>query len=300
MTDYTSERPESPFELSNQVLRCGEVEIGSVRLVEHDDARLGYVRVGGHVVTLNTNRRSTCTGCGFCPNTIADANDPRVATTEQEIEIGLRAFLLESGLQDFGIFTEANVSTGCFGDESRAVAHVLMLRRLLSRHGFKGRVGLLSSVIRSLDAMRALTEAAPFALFLTVECLTRRPLLLKESKATMDTEEALCVLARAQEVGLDTGVMLVVGLDPLREVFTWLASAVPHLTEFPNLQVYQSHSALMDHFRVAGAGSVSFFLEARREFEKLLAPTNLRPHRWQNYRPLWYYTFSTHPLMETR
>ena len=79
-------------------------------------------------------------------------------------------------------------------------------------------------------------------------------------------------------------------------VLDWLERAVPYLTDFPNLQIFQSHNPFMNIFRAEGADSLEFFLKARREFEKLFLDTDLRPRHWQNYRPLWYYTFGREPL----
>lgn len=288
--------PASHFRLEDDVLFLNGDRIASVRLIEHDDARLGYLRAAGQVMTLNTNRRSTCTGCVFCPNTLADANDPRIAQAENEVAKWLRAFLIEQGWRDLAGLREINLSTGCFGEEARAIAHLADLRVLLSRHGFQGRLGILSSVIRTAEGMKALAAARPFVLFLTLECITRRTLLLKQSKAELRPDEAIRVLERARDAGLDTGVMIVVGLDGLPVVLEWLDRAAAYLTDFPNLQIFQSHNTFMDLFRVQGADSLEFFLQARREFERLLLPTTLRPRRWQNYRPLWHYAFAGEPL----
>jgi hypothetical protein len=289
-------RAASPYGLKENELLLSGRRIAAVRLLEHDDAHLGYVRVGGQVLTLNTNRRSTCTGCVFCPNTLADANDPRIVESEEEVEQWLKAFLLKQSWSDLSGVREINLSTGCFGEESRALEHLFALRSLLSKFHFEDRLGILSSVIRSAQAFRVLSTLRPFALFLTLECITRRSLLLKESKANLQPAEALQVLQRAREAGLDTGVMIVIGLDPLPEAIKWLGEAVPYLTDFPNLQIFQSHSPYMDVFRAQGAEKLEFFLKARRDLESILLPTSLRPRRWQNYRPLWHYRFGSESL----
>ncbi|MFP5274547.1 radical SAM protein [Coleofasciculus sp.] len=290
-------QPMSPYELIDNILFCFGKRIAFVRLVEHDDARLGYARVGEQVLTLNTNKRSTCTGCVFCPNTLADSNDPRLSQSEDEIRQWLSAFLLEHGWSNLSSIREINLSTGCFGEESKAISHLTELRVLLNEFSFRGRLGILSSVIQTDEGMKALAELSPFALFITLECVTRRDLLLKESKASLQPAEAVRVLMRAREADVDTGVMLVVGLDPLSEATNWLSEAVPYLTDFPNLQIFQSHSPYMNLFRTKGAEALEFFLTARHNFESILLPTSLRPQRWQNYRPLWYYKFGSEELL---
>ena len=286
----------SPFELANQGLYLEGRRIADARLVEHDDAQLGYARNSGRVVTMNTNARSACTGCVFCPNTMADANDPAIASSDAEIQQWISVFIRKYRWQDLSGVDEINLSTGCFGAEQRAVEHLLRLRVLLGQFGFRGRLGILSSVIRTDDGLRALRDAQPFALFLTLECLTRRALLLKESKADLTPSDAVEVLQRARTFGHHTGVMLVVGLDPLDALVEWLRDAAPYLTDFPNLQIYQSHGPYMDVFRTPGAHDLVFFVEARRRLESILEPTSLRPRAWQNYRPLWYYEFAGEAL----
>jgi hypothetical protein len=289
-------RSDSDFELVGDTLLLEGERIAYVRLWEHDDARLGYARSQGQVFTMNTNRRSTCTGCVFCPNTLADANDPRLARKEDEIEGWIKALLLDNGWPDLSHVREINLSTGCFGEEALALQHLRMLRALLDGFGFTGRLGILTSVIRTPKGMRALAEIGPFCLFLTLECITRRELLLKESKANLDPAAAIDVLRFAREAGIDTGVMIVIGLDSLPVVYDWLGKAAPYLTDFPNLQIFQSHTSYMDLFRVPGAGTLEFFLDARNEIERILLPTALRPRSWQNYRPLWHYRFGPEEL----
>jgi hypothetical protein len=288
-------RAASPFHLDGVTLSLLEAPIGTLRLIEHDDARLGYLPDNGRVLTINTNNRSTCTGCVFCPNTLADANDPQLSES-LEIREWIKAFFQEHNLTDISAVNQVNVSTGCFGEESKALDHLNQLNAHLRALGFSGRLGFLTSVIRTDDGLRSLRDLRPFCLFLTVECLGRRSLLLKDSKASLTPDAAIDLLARARGHGLDTGVMLVVGLDQISEVAAWLGSALPYLTDFPNLQLFQAHNPFMDLFRVEGAGELEFFVRARKEFEREILKTDLRPRRWQNYRPLWHYSFGTEGL----
>jgi len=284
-------RPDSPFDLvGDTIVAADGAEVARIRLVEHDDARLGYARDGGRVLTANTNRRSTCTGCVFCPNTLAGASDPRMST-DGALAAWLEGVLIEQGWSDFSHVRQVNLSTGCFGTEERALSHLESLRNVLTTASFTGRLGILTSVIRSREAMTRLADTGPFALFVTLECLTRRALLLKESKAELTTDEAHRVLERAREAGVDTGVMLVVGLDPIDAVGAWLDEAAPLLTDFPNLQIFQAHTPYMAMFRESGAERLGFFLQARTRFERSLRGSGLQPEPWANFRPLWYYQY---------
>lgn len=179
-------QPGSPFELiGDQIVRHDGSTVAHVEVIEHDDARLGYARDGGRALTANTNRRSTCTGCVFCPNTLTDASDPRMVSNDDAVAAWVDGVLFETGWPNFQHVRQVNLSTGCFGNEGRALSHLRSLRRALAGVGFTGRLGILSSVIRTEDAMKELAELRPFALFLTLECVTRRELLLKESKSDL-------------------------------------------------------------------------------------------------------------------
>lgn len=287
-------RSESPFDIVSGQLTLGGEVVGRVSGLEHDDARLGYFRDECRILTLNTNARSHCTGCVFCPNTGSDASDPRVDVTSDELLNWLAVLCERERITDLSSVEEVNLSTSCFGEEHAAIDHLSSLRRELGKLGFRGRLGILSSVVRTRAGLELAAErVGPFALFLTLECVTQRKLWLKDTKASLDAVSALSVLAEARAAGCSTGVTLVVGLDPLPDLCAWLKEALPHLTDFPNLQVFQTHSRYMRAASIMGDSPVEWFLEARAALEDCLLPYRggLRPEHWQNYRPFWYTKF---------
>lgn len=289
-TILATSRPDSPFDIAGDRLLLDGATVGKVTVVEHDDARLGYFRDQRRVLTLNTNARSRCTGCVFCPNTGNEASDPRVNTETDELMNWLSVLCEREGISDLSGVEQANLSTSCFGHESAAIEHLEYLRSTLSRLGFRGRLGILSSVIRTREGFDRLAERGTFALFLTLECVTRRALWLKESKSSLTPEFAADVLATARDAGCFTGVTLVVGLDPLEDLCGWLSKALPSLSDFPNLQIYQAHSSYMQAASLMGVNPVEWFLGAREALEACLRPhkARLKPQHWQNYRPFWY------------
>lgn len=289
-TILASDRQGSPFVFHGQALRYENTLIGTISGIEHDDARLGYFRRDTSVLTLNTNARSHCTGCVFCPNTGSDASDPRIDTRTDELQTWLRALIGRHNLDDLSSVRQVNLSTSCFGDEVAAIEHIEYLRRTFDEFGFNGRIGILSSVIRSTRGFDRLTaNVGAFALFLTMECVTQRSLWLKDSKSSLSAEQGLLVLQRARAAGCDTGVTLVVGLDPIDQLCEWLDKALGSLTDFPNLQVFQVHSRFMAVAGLMGEEPLSWFLRARIALETTLAVRqDLQPVHWQNYRPFWY------------
>jgi len=292
-------RSRSPFRLDGETVRAGcGAPVATVTRVEADDAVGGYFRDQGRALTLNPNARSRCTGCAFCPNTLEAAADPRL-THDPGLAGLLRALTSMHPAGELAGVREVTVSTGCFEREPLAVDHVVRLRRALTRSGVdvRARVGLLTSVVRARAAFEQLAEwAAPFVLRLTVECFTRRELLLKHSKATLAVEAMPGLLEQACAAGLGTSCNVIVGLDSLDDLVAGIHQLLPRMSEFPNLQVFQAHTPLMDALRAEGADQLGFYLEARQRLEALLAPTGLRPAGWENYRPLWYTAFAGSPL----
>ncbi|MBF6259873.1 radical SAM protein [Nocardia farcinica] len=287
----------SPFIMEDNELRLGTEVVGTVHRIDADEAVGGYFRNGGKAATLNPNARSRCTGCAFCPNTLEAAADPRLSEERQLSEL-LDAMREQHPRGDLSELREVTVSTGCFEHESAALSHLERLRRALSDHGIGARIGLLTSVLRSDASFRKLaTDVAPFVLRLTIECFTRRNLLLKASKADLTPPEIPDILRRAQGHGLDTSFTYICGLDHLTDLRLGLEPLAQDVTEFPNFQVYQAHNAIMAGLRAPGASEIEYFLQARVEIERIFEKTSLRPQAWEGYRPLWYFSFGGERLV---
>jgi hypothetical protein len=286
----------SPFSLRGQNLYLAGSLVGTVDRVSADEAVGGYFRNGGSAATLNPNARSRCVGCAFCPNTLESAADPRLREERALSEL-LMAMTEQHPRRSLAELTEVTVSTGCFEREQAAVDHLIGLRKALWQYGIAARIGFLTSVLESAAAFEELAErVAPFVLRLTVECFERRDLLLKASKASLTPSRMPAVLRRALTAGHATSFTYVVGLDGLTALRRGIEQLLPYTTEFPNFQVYQAHNAIMGGLRAPGADRLEFYLRARRDIEQILAPTGMRPRGWENYRPLWYFTFAGESL----
>ncbi|GAB2494051.1 hypothetical protein GCM10027063_36870 [Promicromonospora xylanilytica] len=287
----------SPFTLSGEDLFLDGAHVAGVDRIDADDAVGGYFRNGGAAATLNPNARSRCVGCAFCPNTLEAAADPRMAE-ETALAALFDALHEQHPRQDLSELREITVSTGCFEHEEPAVEHLVSLRRELGRRGVDASIGFLTSVITSDAGFRRLAqEVTPFILRLTIECLGRRSMMLKASKAMLTPDAMPGVLARAAAVGLDTSFTYIVGLDDHEVLRAGLEDLVPHVTRFPNFQVYQAHNAIMEGLRTPGADDVAYYLRARTIIEEAFASSDLRPQAWEGYRPLWYTTFAGERLV---
>ncbi|OLT36358.1 hypothetical protein BJF79_31280 [Actinomadura sp. CNU-125] len=287
-------RQDSPFELDERELRLNGERVGEIDGIEDDDAVLGYWRNGTSVLTLNSNARSQCTGCVFCPNTLEDASDPQIKALD--LPGYLAALADSSGMQNLSAVQTVTVCTGCFLHEHLALDHLAEVRAAMSANDCTGTLHFLSSVLTSEEGMDAAAGLGPFHLTLTAECFTERRQILKESKAKFTPAEMTTTLGRAQQRGITTDFTYIVGLDPIEDALKHLTEFVPVITTFPRFQTYQAHNAFMDIYRTPGAETIEWHLAMRRRLEELLAPTGLRPQWWQNYRSPWCFTFAGEEL----
>lgn len=287
-------RDDSPFEIDSEELRLHGQRVGRVAGIEDDDAVLGYWRNDGRVLTLNSNARSQCVGCTFCPNTLEGASDP--ALDRRQLSSSLQALAAQSGMADLSRMETLTVCTGCFLYEDLALEHLSHVRAAMNDHGSLGTLQFLSSVLTTQEGLRAAAELGPFHLTLTAECFTQRRDLLKDSKASLSPDQMVTALAHARGLRITTDFTYIVGLDPMETAIEALADFVPVTSTFPRLQIYQAHTPLMDVHRTPGSETLEWHLEMRHHLERLFLRTGLRPQWWENYRSPWCFSFAGEPL----
>lgn len=290
------DNPDSPFLLDEEGLKLDGEPVADLVGCENDDVVLTYLRAGGRSLTLNTHSRSTCTGCLFCPNVIEDAADATLNTQDQLTEL-LRWTQADCGWPDLSGVEVITVCTGCFRTPEAAIEHMVALRRAAAGFGFTGRLHLLSSVIRERRHLEQLArDAAPFHLTLTLECFTRRNLLLKDTKASLTLDRSCEILDDCADLGMLGDFTYVVGLDSFAATVAGLRQLAAHVTTFPRIQVFQAHNAYMRAARNPEAEPIDFYLRVRQEVESDFASRKVAPKSWENYRPLWYSLFAGQPV----
>lgn len=294
------DNPQSAFLLDAEGITLDGTPVARLQALENDDVVLYYLRGGGAGITLNTHSRSTCTGCLFCPNVIEDAAD---ATLDTERELGHVLSWIEADNEwtDLAHVESLTVCSGCFHRPEAAIDHMAALRRAASHHGFDGRLHLLSSVVRERQHLeRMADEAGPFQLTITLECFTRRDLLLKDTKASLTMDDACRILDDCADLGILGDFTYVVGLDGYEDARSGLLRLIDHATWFPRIQVYQAHNDYMRRARNPEAADIRYYLDIRAAIEGPLAQRGLVPRSWDNYRPLWYSAFGDQPVAGPR
>jgi hypothetical protein len=293
-------REDSPFECTPEAIILNGEVVATINRLEADDVVLSYFRKGGRVLNLNSNARSLCTGCVFCYTTLEDAHDARLRAFD-DLNAYMSLLCKQLDWPDISALDTVALSTGCFHHEHAALEHLKTLRGVLDQHGGTPEIQILSSVFRSAEGLDIAAEhIAPFHLTVTVECFSRRELLLKRSKADLSIDDMVNVLAMARDRGFTVDFTYIVGLDAPDVALHNLAMLAERCSSFPMLQIYQVHNGYMHRFAAPGATMIEFYLKMRCELEQILGPTGMRPKLWQNYRPLWYFTFAGEPLAGAR
>ncbi|MGL5865595.1 MAG: hypothetical protein ACRCYX_06930 [Dermatophilaceae bacterium] len=284
-------RIESPFVLDEEEITLHGEQVATIEELEDDDAVLGYFRNGQRVLTLNSNARSQCIGCAFCPNTMEAASDPRLAALD-DLDAYLTALESDFGLDDLSGVDTVTICTGCFHYEDLALDHLRQVRTSMAAHHCVGNIHFLSSVLTSEKGLNAAAEIGPFHLTTTIECFSRRGEILKQSKAKLTPADVVPLLRRADERGILADYTYIVGLDDESLAEEYLSQYAPLTTTFPRFQIFQPHSAFMDIYVVQAARHLEYYLSMRKMIERLFVDTPLRPRSWENYRPLWYFSFA--------
>ena len=68
------------------------------------------------------------------------------------------------------------------------------------------------------------------------------------------------------------------------------------LTSFPIINIYQIQTLSQAKILDEKARILDYYIKSRLELEKIFKETEMRPKRWENYRPLWYKYFETEQM----
>lgn len=290
----------SPFEVTEHHILLNGSRVADVIDFENDDVVLTYLRNDGKSLTFNTNSRSKCIGCVFCPNVIEDSADETLRDIESFKSL-MQWLCADNSWMDLSHVEVITVSSGCFYEAQGAIRHLSSLKMAASEMGFRGRIHILSSVIREAKDLELAVEAlGDFHLTLTLECFSRRDLLLKNTKASLTLDKAGEVLASCRDLGIMGDFTYLVGLDDLVTMERGLECLAKSTSTFPRIQVYQAHNDYMRMYRHADATQIDYFLKSRNIAENVFRRLPVRPVSWENYRPLWYTTFDNEAVLGSR
>ena len=95
----------------------------------------------------------------------------------------------------------------------------------------------------------------------------------------------------AKSLGIETTFAYIAGVDDLSAISENFAYFFNVCTRFPVVNIFQIQTDLQAQALFDGAKNLEYYLQTRRAIESAFFNSNMRPRRWENYRPLWYREF---------
>jgi hypothetical protein len=293
-------RKDSLYRVKHGELFLGDAVLGRTFGLTEDFCDQNYPRRNGTVLNLNPNCRTSCHGCQFCYTGYQTPRDRKKILTRDDLRDFLNSYIAASGFTDLSHLIQIAVVTGCFEAERNVVNFVHLLREVSGDLGFKGEIFYVGSQVSTLAALRALAEAAPFALCLSLECFTNREKLLRDKKRNLRLEAVTQIMDTAAALSIRVNFSYVLGLDPLDVLDRYFRIFHNHVSSFPIINLLQLHSHHPELLRAEEAREFSYYMKARKIIENIFKPTLFRPRAWENYRSPWYLEFADETLDDIR
>ena len=281
----------TPFLLQGVNIKLGDETVAIVKNLENDIAELSYFRKNGNVLVLNLNRRTKCLNCEFCGARFQTERFSVRLTDKKSIELYF-SFLEEMYGKLFKKLEEIAINTGLFLSEERVLKHLEDVSETAKTFGFKGEIKYIGSEISEKGIERIAKKTEKFSYYLTLETFENR-ILMNNTKSLMDVKKAKKILKLCKENGIPATILYVLGLEPLKIFKHGIREISPFLTRFPVINIFQVYDISQNKIRHPEATEIEYFLSARKFVEKLFEERELRPRLWENYRGLWYTSFSS-------
>jgi len=289
----------SPFRISDGVLRLHDTVIGDALEPTEDICDSHYMRRKGTSLNINPNSRTSCRGCHFCYTNYQVPFDRKRIWDEADLREFFEQWMRTYGLTNLSHLIQVSIVTGCYatGDDVGTFLH--RLRSVAEEYQFTGRIFYLGSQLRTAEAMKRLTDIAPFGICFSLETFERRQ-LLREDKRALSLPTACEVMQCALDCGYEVNFSYIVGMEPLMAVERHFRHLRAYVNKFPTINVLQLHKFHPQELMCPDARELVYFIRARKLIESLFVGTDMRPLVWEDYRSLWYLRFADEPLAGIR
>lgn len=282
----------SPFTIKNDILFMDDVEIGNVSNAERDTCSETYFRKNKTAMTLNSNSRSTCTGCRFCGTYRLSSEEKENFSAEGEVVSFISDLLKENNLSDLKNMESITVCTGCFKTEEDLINHFVLLKKAFDRFYFDGSIRYIGSQIQNMDSLyRIRDEIGKFGLLVTTEKFIGREAIMRREKARLTLNLTKEFLRKADELGFEATFLYILGLEDLNVFEKYMEYMKDSVNKFPIVQIYQNYVSSHEDYRCSDAQKLDYYLRAREILERIFNEEHFTPESWENYRSLYYTQF---------
>lgn len=287
---------DTPFYISNGEIYFKDVLIGKAGKLMLDTCETSYQR-GPHLLNLNSRSRSSCGGCRACIHSYGKLYDATVIKDKDALvtKDDIRTFFQSKNI-DVENLAQIAVVTGLFKGEQNVVEHMKLISEVAKERGFHGELMYFGCEVNSEDALKELTALGKFSLIYALDNFSKREMLLSKTKSLITIEDAKRTLELAKSKNIKTTISYIAGIDTIQEMkegFTYLKES---FSAFPIINVYQTQTVEQASILSEEARDLKYYLESRKEIEKIFKDVKYRPKRWENYRPLWYKYFDDEEL----
>ncbi|MBR3228774.1 hypothetical protein IKF67_00860 [Candidatus Saccharibacteria bacterium] len=285
---------------SNFHIRDGKVyfnnsQIGVIDKPILDTCDTSYQR-GKKLLNLNSRSRSNCAGCKACVHNDKSLYDDTVIKDKHELRtiediddffrkkerLGTRISSLD----------QIAVVTGLFKSEEEVLHHLQDVYNAATGYGFHGELMYFGCQLMSASALREFSRLGKTAIVFAIDNFAKRKSNLSKIKSDLNLEDFYVSMSVAKSYGIETTFAYIVGVDDLCTVANQFNYFFSVCTRFPIINIFQIQTNLQAQALHNDARSLEYYIKARLIIEDVFFESDMRPRRWENYRPLWYREFS--------
>lgn len=286
---------DSNFHIRNSKVYFKDFQIGIIDRPVLDTCNTSYQR-GGRLLNLNSRSRSNCIGCKACVHNDKSLYDNTVIKDRHELRTrqDIDNFFYEK--ERLGMNTseleQIAVVTGLFRDENETLEHLRDVYNVAIDHKFSGELMYFGCQLMSAAALRDFSKLGKTAIVFAIDNFTSRKENLSKAKSSLSLEDFYVSMSVAKSLGIETTFAYIAGVDDLSAIsenFTYFFNVC---TRFPVVNIFQIQTDLQAQALYDGVKNLEYYLQARRAIESAFFNSNMRPRRWENYRPLWYREFN--------
>ena len=287
---------DTPFRISKGKIFFQDISIGVAVDLMLDTCETSYQR-GPHLLNLNSRSRSNCGGCRACIHSYGKLYDATVIKDKESLitKEDIRNFFQGKNI-DVENLVQIAVVTGLFKGEENVVEHMKLISEVAKEQGFHGELMYFGCEVNSEDALKELASLGKFSLIYALDNFSKREMLLSKTKSLITIENAKNTLQLAKKNNIKTTISYISGLDTIQDMKSGFNFLLVSFSAFPIINVYQTQTTGQASILTEEGKSLRYYLESRKEIEKIFKDEKYRPKRWENYRPLWYKYFDDEEL----